>query len=409
MQTQIGALLPVAPDAPCDVEPRTRIGCSPRGAPGSTPTTPDVVVYLARGETFDSGRGKWQNLGQAGFDRYVESRFRQAVAVSVPGASVVLMTSPSTTVGVAGRRPVARGRSGPGAIDNATMREVAGSTPAGADGSRVYVCTSRRGLARSDLRGQRRPGQRALQRRRALHALGRIYVGLRLAPELAAIGQAHAAASPGGAWPGSATIDPLMVSSLPAVVRRADDRDVDAMAAQMAKTFWDDPVSSSIFRNGARRDAGCARTSAPSFGPTTSLRRLLHDRRLRRLGHLGPAGKPFADRLAGDHDDVPVLPYVVTNLVTTLRLLNTSRRCTHEPHWYLASLGTRSASRAGSGERSDASRALALRPGKDPCYSSPPRSATSLLRRHGFEVVQEVPLARRAVDLDDVAEPQPGP
>ena len=24
----------------------------------------------------------------------------------------------------------------------------------------------------------------------------------------------------------------------------------------MAKTFWDDPVSSSIFRNGARRDAG---------------------------------------------------------------------------------------------------------------------------------------------------------
>ena len=31
---------------------------------------------------------------------------------------------------------------------------------------------------------------------------GGIYIGQRLAPELAALGQAHAGASPGGGWPG---------------------------------------------------------------------------------------------------------------------------------------------------------------------------------------------------------------
>ena len=31
---------------------------------------------------------------------------------------------------------------------------------------------------------------------------GGIFVGRRLAPELAALGQAHASASPGGGWPG---------------------------------------------------------------------------------------------------------------------------------------------------------------------------------------------------------------
>jgi len=34
-------------------------------------------------------------------------------------------------------------------------------------------------------------------------ASGGIFVGQRLAPELAALGQSHAAASPGGAWAGA--------------------------------------------------------------------------------------------------------------------------------------------------------------------------------------------------------------
>ena len=55
----------------------------------------------------------------------------------------------------------------------------------------------------------------------------------------------------------SATIDSVMVlePALP-VVRRATKDDVTAMAAQLARTFFDDPVASHIFRNPARREAG---------------------------------------------------------------------------------------------------------------------------------------------------------
>ena len=38
-------------------------------------------------------------------------------------------------------------------------------------------------------------------------------------------------------------------------MRRATPADVDSMAAQLAKTFWDDPVTSHIFRREATRDA----------------------------------------------------------------------------------------------------------------------------------------------------------
>ena len=63
---------------------------------------PDVVVYLARGETFDQEvAGQWQNLGQPAFDRYLASRYRQAVDVlGSRGASVVLMTTPYYDSGV---------------------------------------------------------------------------------------------------------------------------------------------------------------------------------------------------------------------------------------------------------------------------------------------------------------------
>src|SRR6185312_2308834 len=66
-----------------------------------------------------------------------------------------------------------------------------------------------------------------------------------------------------------ATIDPVMVPepALPVEattgaapglprVRRATEADVDSMAAQLAKTFWDDPVTSHIFKGEAKRDAG---------------------------------------------------------------------------------------------------------------------------------------------------------
>ena len=47
------------------------------------------------------------------------------------------------------------------------------------------------------------------------------------------------------------------------VVRRAVAADIDAMADQLAKTFWDDPVAGHLMRNppGVRPD--CGPTSAP--------------------------------------------------------------------------------------------------------------------------------------------------
>ena len=152
---------------------------------------------------------------------------------------------------------------------------------------------------------QRRAGQRALHRRRALHAFGR---DLRGTPSGTRAGGDRP--GPRHGLPGwrlaraSATIDPLMVPepALP-VVRRAGARDVDAMAAQMARTFWDDPVSSYIFRNGRAPGRGPARLLPhPDAGRLPPLRRVLHDRRLRRLGDLGSRRQAVADRPPGDLD-----------------------------------------------------------------------------------------------------------
>jgi len=84
------------------------------------------------------------------------------------------------------------------------MRAVADTNPGGADGGRVYVF---------DLDTVVSPGRRYaagvgqvnVRCTDGVHFTrsGGIYVGLRPAPELAAIGQTHAAASPSGTWPGS--------------------------------------------------------------------------------------------------------------------------------------------------------------------------------------------------------------
>ena len=167
---------------------------------------PDVVVYLARGETFDQEvGGQWQNIGQPGFDSYLANRYRQAVAVlGSRGASVVLLTSPYYDSGTSpAGTPWPEDAPARVTLDNATMREVATTTPSGTDGSRVYVF---------DLNALVSPGntfsptvdQINVRCNDGVHFTrsGGIYVGQRLAPELAALGQAHATASPGGAWPG---------------------------------------------------------------------------------------------------------------------------------------------------------------------------------------------------------------
>ena len=110
----------------------------------------------------------------------------------------------------------------------------------------------------------------------------------------------------------------------------------------MARTFWDDPVSSYIFRNGARRDAALRayfrtqmRADYLPFGGCYTTDDYAGS------AIWAPAGKPLLTGLRGILTMVPVLPYVVTNVVATMRLLNAVETLhPHEPHWYLASLGT---------------------------------------------------------------------
>jgi len=206
MQGQIKVLFySVAPDAPCDV------GMNPASLFDTwrkwvDAYNPDVVLYLARGETFDQQvGGGWQNIGQAAFDSVLVDRYRQAVSVlGSKGASVVLLTTPYYDSGTSpAGTPWPEDAPARVTADNATMRQVAATTPAGADGSRVYVY---------DLNAQVSPDhafsptvdQINVRCTDGVHFTrsGGIYVGQRLAPELAALGQAHAGASPGGGWPG---------------------------------------------------------------------------------------------------------------------------------------------------------------------------------------------------------------
>lgn len=213
----------------------------------------------------------------------------------------------------------------------------------------------------------------------------------------------------------SATIDPVMVleTALP-VVRRATDADVAAMAAQLARTFYDDPVTSHIFRNEKRREAALRvyfrtqmRADYLPFGGCYTTE-----------GYTGsaiwaPAGKPLHTGLGAILTMLPVLPFVASNLGTTLRLLALiESKHPHEPHWYLATLGT-AVDKQGTGVGS-----ALLRPVLEhcdaegvPCYleSSKERNLP-FYRRHGFEVVEEVRLPGDGPPVWTMwREPQPSP
>ena len=125
-------------------------------------------------------------------------------------------------------------------------------------------------------------------------------------------------------------------------MRRATKADVDSMAAQLAKTFWDDPVTSHIFRDESRRDVGLRaffatqmRADYLPFGGCYVAE-----------GYTGsaiwaPAGKPLLTGLKAVLTMFPVLPYVWNRMPTTLRILNKMESMhPHEPHWDRSSLGT---------------------------------------------------------------------
>ncbi len=195
----------VAPTAPCDVKknPDSLFDTWRRWVDAYNP---DVVVYLARGETFDQEvGGRWQNLGQPAFDSYVANRYRQAVDVlGSRGASVVLLTTPYYDSGASpAGAPWPEDQPARVALDNQAMRQVATVAPVGVDGSRVYVFDLN-AVVSPDHGFSPTVNQINVRCTDGVHFTrsGGIFVGRRLAPELAALGQAHATASPGGGWPG---------------------------------------------------------------------------------------------------------------------------------------------------------------------------------------------------------------
>jgi len=179
-------------------------------------------------------------------------------------------------------------------------------------------------------------------------------------------------------------------------VRRAVPADVGPMADQLARTFFDDPVIAHIFRSEGRRSEGLRRY----FTTQMSEDYLPFGGCYTTDDHRGsaiwaPPGKPRVTGTRGLALMLPVLPFVVTHLVTTIQLLNLIESMhPREPHWYLATLGTETASQ-GQGIGSSL-----MRPVLDQCdengvpaylESSKARNVP-FYRRHGFEVTQEVEL-----------------
>jgi peptidoglycan/LPS O-acetylase OafA/YrhL len=239
MQSQIKALwYTLAPGPPCDVD----------NNPDSLFTTwqqwvdhynPDVVLYLARGETFDQQiGGRWQNIGQPGFGAYVTSRYHEAVSVlGSKGATVVLMTSPYYDSGTSSSGvPWPEDALSRVQLDNATIRQVASSAASPASGAAAGAAAGAAGPVTAgvtagvtsgvttgvtggtrvfvfDLNAVVDPngqydaaiGNVNVRCGDGVHfsPSGGIYVGLRLLPDILALGQSHAVSSPGGVWPGA--------------------------------------------------------------------------------------------------------------------------------------------------------------------------------------------------------------
>jgi GNAT superfamily N-acetyltransferase len=109
----------------------------------------------------------------------------------------------------------------------------------------------------------------------------------------------------------------------------------------------------------------------------------------------GPAGKPLLTGIAGITNLVAVLPYVASHLKSTLQLINMMESMhPHEPHWYLATLGT-DPEVQGKGIGSALMRVVLGHCDDEglPAYleSSKERNVP-FYSRHGFKVVKEVPI-----------------
>ena len=187
-------------------------------------------------------------------------------------------------------------------IDNATMQAVAGHHTGGSRRRQgLRVRPQHRGLAGAAVRGQCRAGQRALHGRRALHAFGRHLRRDPAGPRARRAGPGPCRGLPGWHLAGvSATIDPVMVPepALP-VVRRATAGRRRADGRPAGPDVLGRPGHQPHLPHEAAPGGRAARLLPdPDAGGLPALRWLLHDRRLRRLGHLGPRRQAAADGAA---------------------------------------------------------------------------------------------------------------
>jgi hypothetical protein len=181
---------------------------------------PDVVLYVARGEVFNQEvNGRWEHLGEAGFDSYVTDRFESAIAVlGSRGAHVVLLTSPYYDSGVqVSGAPWPEDNPARVAIDNriidavaaGTARTVASTSDAVPDvggGVTGTGAVSTMALGRwlspsghfaTDVHGV------DVRCTDGVHftVAGGEWVAARLLPQIVPMGRVHQSVSPVGTWP----------------------------------------------------------------------------------------------------------------------------------------------------------------------------------------------------------------
>ena len=179
-------------------------------------------------------------------------------------------------------------------------------------------------------------------------------------------------------------------------VRLATDADADRMAAQLCRSFFDDPVISHVFRNEARRTEGMRRYFTTQMrGDYLPFGGCYTTDDYQGSAIWAPAGKPLLTGLAGLVNLVSVLPYVAAHLASTLRMLNLIESLhPHEPHWYLAILGA-DPSCQGKGVGTALMRPVLEhcdRQGLPAYLESSKERNLPFYSRHGFTVTKEVVL-----------------
>jgi peptidoglycan/LPS O-acetylase OafA/YrhL len=156
---------------------------------------PDVVVYLARSDTFDTERdGSWQHLGQPSFDRWAESRYEQAIAIlSSSGAHVVLLTTPYYQIEEQGSgQPLPENDPNRVMTENRLLGQAAARDPAKATVINLGRMLSPSGRFATQVDGV------PVRCTDGVHITvqGGQWAGERLLPRLVSLGQAHTAAAP---------------------------------------------------------------------------------------------------------------------------------------------------------------------------------------------------------------------